>query len=1217
MKVLIVDDNKENRILMEALLKGDGHNTILSSNGAEAIEKLRSEQVDMIISDIFMPVMDGFQLCRICKGNETLKKILFVFYTATYVDDEDETFAYSVGADRFLRKPLEPDAFLKVIRELVQEAGAGKIEPREPVEREEKETFKLYSERLVKKLEKKMQDLESELAHRKQNEKEIWKLSMVVEQSPSVVMITDIEGKIEYVNPKFEELTGYTAGEVFGTNTLNLGEQLPEETGKMFSELNSGRVWQEEFQNRKKNGEKYWEAASIFPIFDAENRITQFVKFAEDITEKRERERELQQERFRMDTILSVLDTGLSLINRDMTIAWVNQKTRNMFSNRETLGQICHVFYEDSNEICDSCPTLEVFKTGKAKETIRFNSNTRKWYHVLSQPVKDKNDNVTQVLEAITDITAKKMMEDALKKNEERFNFAIEASDDGLWDYNFQTGESYFSPRYYTMLGFEPYELPQAYETWSGLLHPEDRESVETRILDHIDSNNAPFEQEFRLRTKSGQWKWVLGRGKVFFRNEAGRPVRIVGTHTDISRLKETEQLLRESEVRYRNIIEVSPAGIIVHSDGKLVFTNKAGSDLMGAGSPAEIIGMPIKEILHPDNWNSARERLQRMLAGEKILHPVEERLVRLDGKTVDVFVTDTKLTYEGRPAVQVVIQDITEKKKIERELRVWNEITQIFLTSSDDTVYDKVLALILDSTRSKYGMFGFINKEGAWVCPSLTSDVWEQCRIPDKKNIFPHEQWGGLWGKAMVERKSQYSKKTFSLPEGHITIDNALAVPIIYRNSLIGNFLVGQSEKGYEENDIKLLEAIATYIAPILSARLARDMEERDRKKVEDRLRRAQKMEAIGTLAGGIAHDFNNILSAIIGFTQLAMNQIPADSPVLEDLKEVLTGAERARNLVKQILAFSRQQEEEISLIQVAPVLKETINLLRSTLPTSIEIRQKIEPEVGSILADPTQIHQVIMNLCTNAGYAMREQGGTLELRLTQQEVDDDSADKPTGLRPGEYIRLSVSDTGQGIAPEVLNKVFDPYFTTKSRGEGTGLGLSMVHGIVETYGGVVSVYSELKKGTIFHVYLPVIQEDIKSETFKLKQSPGGDERILFVDDETPIVKAGKRILEELGYRVETKTSPTEALELFRTHPDQFDLVITDMTMPGMTGDRLSQEVMNIRPDIPVILCTGFSEKITKKNAKDFAGVKAFLMKPFSKDELAFAIRKVIGGIEH
>jgi len=678
-----------------------------------------------------------------------------------------------------------------------------------------------------------------------------------------------------------------------------------------------------------------------------------------------------------------------------------------------------------------------------------------------------------------------------LEQKEERFKMALEASSEGLWDWNIQTGEVYFSPRYFTMLGYAPDELSQAYDTWTGLLHPEDREAAEKKFLGHIKNRSGSFKQEFRLKTQSGKWKWIQSKGKVFSVDENGRPVRVVGTHTDI-----------------------------------------------------------------------------------------------------------------------------TEKKKTEKELKIRNIIARIFLTTAGDETYEKILTLILDMTQSRYGIFGFIDEAGDWVCPSLTRDIWENCRITDKRTAFPHQAWTGIWGQAMKERKSRFINRKLRLPEGHIVIENALDAPVVYQDQLVGNLLIAQKDTGYTEDDQLLMEMVADQIAPVLRTRLERDQEHKERKQAEIRLQQAQKLEAIGSLAGGIAHDFNNILSAILGYTQLAMDRLPADSPVQEDLEQVYMGGERAKDLVTQILAFSRQQKQNAAPIQISPIIKEVLKFLRSTLPSSIEIRQQIVPGAGFILADPTSIHQILMNLCTNAAHAMDSNGGTLTVALAGITLETDMPAAIPELAPGKYLQLTVEDTGHGISPEILPKIFDPYFTTKKRGEGTGLGLATVHGIIKSYGGGITVSSEFGKGTSFHAYFPVIENS--TEPVSAKQAPTAtafsEACILFVDDEPPIAQMGKQLLKNLGYKAEAHTDPLDVLAMVRKNPDRFDLVITDLTMPGMKGDRLAEELTKIRPRLPVILCSGFSMNIPQHQA-EASGIKAFVMKPLFKDKLAAVVQDVLAGI--
>lgn len=400
------------------------------------------------------------------------------------------------------------------------------------------------------------------------------------------------------------------------------------------------------------------------------------------------------------------------------------------------------------------------------------------------------------------------------------------------------------------------------------------------------------------------------------------------------------------------------------------------------------------------------------------------------------------------------------------------------------------------------------------------------------------------------------------------------------------------------------------------LKASLSR-IEEADaeRRKLEQHLQRSQKMEAIGTLSGGIAHDFNNILGGIIGYTELVLLDTPDDSKSRRSLQMVLTAAERAKALIGQILAFSRQSEEERKPIKLSHTVKEVLSFMRASFPATIEIRNHIDSDIGNILADPAQIHQVFMNLCTNAHHAMRGKGGILDVKLTSVDLGPACGLIHPDLRAGPYAKATVKDTGHGMDKATLLKIFDPYFTTKEKGVGTGLGLAVAHGIVQKHGGAITVESEPGKGTVFDLYFPAIADEAASQERIPEQIPHGDERILLIDDEQFLVDIGSQILQRLGYQVETRTSSVDALALFSAQPSRYDLVITDMTMPNLTGDKLAAELIRIRPDIPIVLCTGYSEMMLEEKARAI-GIKALVMKPILMEKLAGAIREALDGFD-
>jgi PAS domain S-box-containing protein len=383
------------------------------------------------------------------------------------------------------------------------------------------------------------------------------------------------------------------------------------------------------------------------------------------------------------------------------------------------------------------------------------------------------------------------------------------------------------------------------------------------------------------------------------------------------------------------------------------------------------------------------------------------------------------------------------------------------------------------------------------------------------------------------------------------------------------------------------------------------------ERHHLETQVRQNHKMHALGALAGGIAHDFNNMLAAILGYTELVMDDVPRESLSWHRLQRVLTAGERAKDLVRQILTVSRQQEQERRPVQLRLLAEEILKLLRASLPVTIAIHQNLDPHVGTVLADPTQIYQVLMNLCINAEHAMRLSGGVLEVGLDEVDVTEPLPITDGTLMPGPYVRLTVQDTGHGIPDEILDRIFDPFFTTKSPEEGTGMGLTVVQGIMRHHDGAIHVTSLPDQGSTFTLYFPSFHKPMETSATAAEPVPGGTEWVLFIDDEEPIARLGCMMLERLGYKAVFTTSGDEALALFRSTPERFDLVITDHTMPGMTGAALAQEFRRLRPELPVILCSGFSHTMNADKAQAL-GLDAFLLKPFLHRDLGLAVHRVL-----
>lgn len=393
-----------------------------------------------------------------------------------------------------------------------------------------------------------------------------------------------------------------------------------------------------------------------------------------------------------------------------------------------------------------------------------------------------------------------------------------------------------------------------------------------------------------------------------------------------------------------------------------------------------------------------------------------------------------------------------------------------------------------------------------------------------------------------------------------------------------------------------------------------AQKITEEERKQLQTQLLQSQKMEAIGTLAGGIAHDFNNILTSIIGYTDLLKLKIPKSSDLNNYLDSILHGSDRAKKLVQQILMFSRKEQDTIYVLDPVPVVTEALKLLRSTLPTTVEIKELIDPDCGAILANPNGIHQTLINLCTNAVHAMEAEKGLITVQLSRVFLKaSDVKDKPN-VPEGSFVELLIGDTGCGIDPKILDRIFEPYFSTKEVGKGSGLGLAIVHGNIINFGGFIHVESEQNKGTTFHVYFPISSQKpftIEHNPMNQDNLPEGSERILIVDDEELIATMYKETLEMLGYTVTAMSSSKQALESYQSSPDTFDLILTDQTMPDLTGVELASEILRFRPETPIILCTGYSAMISEHEAKEL-GIGKFLMKPINNKILAVTIREVL-----
>ncbi len=647
----------------------------------------------------------------------------------------------------------------------------------------------------------------------------------------------------------------------------------------------------------------------------------------------------------------------------------------------------------------------------------------------------------------------------------------------------------------------------------------------------------------------------------------------------EIGERKAAMEALKASEKRFQQVAEYMEEWVWeVDANGLYTYASPIVEKMLGY-KPEEIVGRKhFYDLFHSEDMERVKNAAFEVFARKETFFEFINKNIHKNGNTVSLSTSGVPiLDREGNLlGYRGADTDVSERTRMEEMLRESEEQHRNLVETSQDLIWKC----------NSEGCFTYLNP----ACESILGYRVEEMLGCHFNEFKPPE---------IAARDLEVFRK------------------ILKGKDFFGYETIYISKTGEQKNLVFNAQILKDADGNIIGTQgTAHDITERKRAEEEKanlkaQLVQVQKMEAIGTLAGGIAHDFNNILSSVLGFAELAKMNLATGKDAENDLDEVMNAGLRARDLVKHILTFSRKADVQKQPTQIRLLIKEALKFLRASLPTTIEVRSDLGVSDSTVMADPTQIHQILMNLCTNAAHAMQEKGGVLDVRMEEVMLEEEKLLQFKDLKHGKYIRLTVGDTGHGIPKEIIDRIFDPFFTTKERSEGTGMGLATVHGIVKDMGGTISVYSELGKGTTFDILFPKHEgeaADLTSPRYILKKGKG---RILFVDDEKGIVVSGRQILERLGYEVVATTSSLEALKLFESGSDTLNLVLTDMTMPAMTGLELSKKLTEIRPDIPIVLCTGFSTGITTETIRD-AGIREMIKKPMIASELAEAVEKAL-----
>jgi PAS domain S-box-containing protein len=924
-----------------------------------------------------------------------------------------------------------------------------------------------------------------------------------------------------------------------------------------------------------------------------------------DISERKRMEDKLRESEERFRIAVRSANFVFARFDRDLRYTWLHNPHSD-FDASLVIGK-----RDDELEDSQEARRLTELKrqvvekgTGVRQEISFSRTDGIRTYDMIIEPLYDGTGALIGGTSSGFDVTERKKAEQALQGSNAIYRAIARNFPDGAvyvfdHDLRFQVADGEALAR----LGFtrEGLEGKTIWEATDG----ETCRILAERYPQVLAGNSLHFETDIMGRTFSSAY--------VPIRNENGRVVAGMVVSHDITERKRMEEELQESESNARSQLReieayyaTAPIGLcVMDTDLRFLRINERLAEINGVPAAAHL-GRTVREVV-PALADFAEDLVGRIIesgeavrnyefSGETAARPGETRVWREDWFPL-------KDSRGNVVAVNVAVEEITERKRMEENLTASRNQLQSIIDNMPAIVYVfdlKERFLLANSSIGR--LFGtspqaLIGKRRHEVMPK---DIAEAHEANDRRAI---EQGHAIhFEEYSPEHSITWLTAKFPLRDAQ---NNIYAVAGISTDISERKRMEQELQESRDQLELRVHERTEELVRA--NEQLQREVIERE--KAEDQLRQSHKMEAVGTLAGGIAHDFNNILAVILGNAELAIDDVPKGDGIHHNLDAIAKAAERGRDLVKQILTFSRKNEQQQKNQSLTPLIEESYQLLRASIPSTIDMKLALNTKSDMARVNEAQFQQILMNLCVNAAHAMRQNGGVLEISLDNETLHLDGSSNG-GRR--KYLKLSVRDTGTGMDEEIRKRIFDPFFTTKEPGEGTGMGLAVVYGIVEAHNGFITVQSEPGKGSLFNVFMPKTNSSTASKSRASEAAIlGGEERIMFIDDEDSIVDMASAMLERLGYEVSSFTDPEPALDAFAKAPQDFDLVITDQTMPKMTGAMLAEKLKAIRPDIPVMLCTGYSHAVSAETAKS-QGIDGYVMKPLAKTELAEAIRKVL-----
>jgi len=1034
-----------------------------------------------------------------------------------------------------------------------------------------------------------------DITERKQTEdalrKNEEKYRRIVDTANEGIWIFDENLVTTFANARLAEMLGYRMDEIIGRtfSTFLFEEDLPDHEMKM-AERKRGLEGHYERRFRNKDGHTVWTLISATPILDSEHHFQGGFAMLTDITARKLKEEELARLKAILDNTSDLV--GLSLL--DGMCLYLNAAGRRMagFGSDEDLSRYhmsdIHPAWAWQIVEEEGLPAAIAQGVWEGETAIVSRDGMERPVSQVIIAQRSQDGSIEYLSTIMRDIAERKRMEAALEKSEKLLNAAQQLSKVGGWEWDIEKQTMTWTDETYRIHDMTPEHIdpgssPEHIKMSSACYPPEVRSAV-LEAFRRCAEQGIPYDMEMPFTSTRGRTMWVRTMAEAV--RSGDRIVKVVGNIMDITERKKAEEALVQSKQTAESYLNIAAEIILSLDDqGNIMLLNESGHRLLGY-DPGYLRGKNWFDICLPEeSRNEVRKLFAKLREGNDTdIESHENRVITRNGEERTILwhnsiLRDRDNTFMGTLSSG---EDITERKRMEDALRESEvRFRSLIQNSLDIIVMADENGCITYETPSVEQKLGYPSGYLIGRDPLDFIHPGDRERVKhDLLEVYEHTNPGTP------------TEFRFRGADGRW-------IPL----EAVGNNLIGYPGI----NSIVLT---------------ARDITERkkaevERKRLENRLTQAQKMELIGTFAGGIAHDFNNILSAIIGFAELAMNDLSDPAKVQNDLNGVLRAGNRAKELVAQIITFSRHGDAKCVPTMLEDTVRESFKLLRSIIPSSIEIRQKYLSS-GLVLADRLQVRQMIMNLCSNAVQAIGEAGGVLEVSLERVSIAEKGEALEPDLAPGKYVRITISDTGHGMDQDVRNRIFDPYFTTREQGKGSGLGLSVVQGIVRKHRGVITCRSIPGEGTAFHIYFPEIESGEEQPGRLEAAEPAGETpritgegKILFIDDDPTLAYLADELLGGLGYKVVTKTSSVEALNYFQESPDQFDLVITDMTMPVMTGDRLAQRILEIRSDIPVILCTGYNEYISREKSERI-GICELVMKPFEMADLDAIIQRVL-----